>query len=762
MFTFISQFRKQLMIWAMHFMWIEWPQSLSEAEARLAEIREITQTTQESLLDFRAAMEFFWDEDASLDISVRNTNPEVSKDIQELLSLISHKSWNDAINPGKADGWFGPWTEGALNAYLDAKWLNPDGVVTQEVYNQLIQDSRINEYTRLISEWQEHERQEVRERLTRFGNLDEIRELSSAERVQVQEDLFALGFDSWSTTGIVWPKTTEAFNQFLDQELQREAEEVSERRLRQAEAEVREAEALLLEVESIDYSDDIATIESSINQVVTQIGELMRERSTYEELIPDLQLREIAYHNTTRTINRLLERKNELDIALEQTQNTVDYAREELEDRRWDLYEAQQEFANIEIANDYASKSIEQMSRNERAALQRHINAIRAVEWISPIWVDGLVGPQTRWALENLGFTASQENYIKLRDRALVARNTRQLELSQEEINDYPYLNVINNALENITMRSSPEDIQSSMDILMHHVNLATDWAEGWLAENMNERRVISQFITAKAATMVDEWIITALQASQITEALLSVQNYPEGGPNRDQISRMLGTISELRRLTRDEQWVEIAANLDQQWALNAIVRSSNSMSMWDVLTVWEFPNGLDIDLAENMYIVTWNGLQTLAIRDTAALEVRKWALVWNTIVGLMDNGCNGNVIYIPLDYTPPVQRTQTRTPKAQPQIPTPQPEIPEWEWPRTRVTEECINNRIHIVTWIMRPGRNYWTRLSIERTPTYCNWWGWNWWGWNWWGGDASTNPGEGWDDWWDGGDSGGNPGWF
>jgi len=44
----------------------------------------------------------------------------------------------------------------------------------------------------------------------------------------------------------------------------------------------------------------------------------------------------------------------------------------------------------------------------------------------------------------------------------------------------------------------------------------------------MDERRRSAQYITARAAVMVDEGVITAMQASQITEALLSTQKYPE------------------------------------------------------------------------------------------------------------------------------------------------------------------------------------------------------------------------------------------
>ena len=40
------------------------------------------------------------------------------------------------------------------------------------------------------------------------------------------------------------------------------------------------------------------------------------------------------------------------------------------------------------------------------------------------------------------------------------------------------------------------------------------------------------------------------------------------------------------------------------------------------------------------MFIVTGNGAQRVSMRDTAAFELTDVAIVGNTIVGLMNNGC--------------------------------------------------------------------------------------------------------------------------
>ncbi|MCH8518755.1 hypothetical protein LAT59_03270, partial [Candidatus Gracilibacteria bacterium] len=111
MFKLLEQYKKLFLLGILSNFGLEGPRDISEAEAKLTEAKEITKTTQESLLDFKAAMEYFSEDGVTLDKSVQNTNPEVSKDIQELLTLISIKVGNDEMNPGRADGWFGDGTE---------------------------------------------------------------------------------------------------------------------------------------------------------------------------------------------------------------------------------------------------------------------------------------------------------------------------------------------------------------------------------------------------------------------------------------------------------------------------------------------------------------------------------------------------------------------------------------------------------------------------------------------------------------------------
>lgn len=68
---------------------------------------------------------------------------------------------------------------------------------------------------------------------------------------------------------------------------------------------------------------------------------------------------------------------------------------------------------------------------------------------------------------------------MKFQEKAASARNTRQLEISQEEMKEHPQLSVIDAALKAITIRTSPEIIDDLLQVLMKHVDLATQGEDG-------------------------------------------------------------------------------------------------------------------------------------------------------------------------------------------------------------------------------------------------------------------------------------------
>jgi hypothetical protein len=102
-------------------------------------------------------------------------------------------------------------------------------------------------------------------------------------------------------------------------------------------------------------------------------------------------------------------------------------------------------------------------------------------------------------------------------------------------------MEIIDAALARLSSRSSPDDIDEVMNILMREVRLESadievdDVQEG-AAENRSERRVVAQYITSSVARMVDEGTITALQASIVIERMLSTQCFSEAGPSNDAV----------------------------------------------------------------------------------------------------------------------------------------------------------------------------------------------------------------------------------
>ena len=123
------------------------------------------------------------------------------------------------------------------------------------------------------------------------------------------------------------------------------------------------------------------------------------------------------------------------------------------------------------------------------------------------------------------------------------------------------------------------------------------------------------------------------------------------------------------------------------------------------------------------MEVPIWNPDGSLN-EKFAELDFANATYINGAIVMTMKNGCEGNLVIIPVQrdkYTPaPVRQATPRRQTSEPETPVVEtPEDPDG--PRTRVSEECINRRVHIVTWIMKPGTNYWTKLSSVRTPERC-----------------------------------------
>ena len=100
-----------------------------------------------------------------------------------------------------------------------------------------------------------------------------------------------------------------------------------------------------------------------------------------------------------------------------------------------------------------------------------------------------------------------------------------------------------------------------------------------WSEENKTRRLTISQYVTDQLAIAVDRGLIEAIDASRVVERIMAEERFVST-PSREAIRRMLGTIPNLRTITRDETGREIPADLNRDAALSAIMRSNEPMSM--------------------------------------------------------------------------------------------------------------------------------------------------------------------------------------
>lgn len=182
------------------------------------------------------------------------------------------------------------------------------------------------------------------------------------------------------------------------------------------------------------------------------------------------------------------------------------------------------------------------MSAREREALQRDINALRAEKNEAPIATDGVIGKSTKAALEALEITDvdTREDFIELRDKALKARNDRQLVISSKEMEGVykEKMKIILPELSKLSKESSPEEIQAIVETVMQTAKLSdsNDNTEKWTPENKARRRIVAQYISSFLASRVDNGDITAMQASQVIEAVLGVEKFTNG-PTNKQIS---------------------------------------------------------------------------------------------------------------------------------------------------------------------------------------------------------------------------------
>lgn len=377
--------------------------------------------------------------------------------------------------------------------------------------------------------------------------------------------------------------------------------------------------------------------------------------------------------------------------------------------------------------NDYSREALSEMNKYEKEAVQRDINAVLAGMGEELIAVDGWIWPISRWAMEEIGVYNSETqeyNFVKLVRLAQVARNDSQLDRSLDGVDQYQALRLeADDILSTISSGISEEELNQVVSELAVLTDVWDDDGDGnddWTEENKTQRFSMAQYVTDRASRMVDAGTLANTQASTIVLGVLAQEKF-ESKPGREAISRMVNnTVDDINALSRNEAGQEIGSSFSASEAINAIVRSNEPMSMQVSLDRGYFRvagNNYDVDRSEDMYIVTGNSAQRISMRDTAGFDLTDVAVVGNTIVGLMNNGCEWNVIYIPLDVNT-VPRPPRPTPRVNPpRLVPPTPITPETPETPLDEYERCEwNDYVHSV-WDGRGTFNPFDDVLINRT---------------------------------------------
>jgi len=421
----------------------------------------------------------------------------------------------------------------------------------------------------------------------------------------------------------------------------------------------------------------IAWVEAStvaISEITTAITALEADIASQREVV---ESEASDVEEVTSQLSALESADESARVELERIRREAAEAAEQVERNFPELREIEVYIPEQSEINDYSRESISEMNKYEREAVQRDVNAVLAWMGEELISVDGVIGSGTRRAMGRIGVynpDTQEYNFVKLVRLAQVARNDAQIDTSLDAANEYQDLRLqADDLLSTITNNSTDEQLEtisSQLALLTDVPDEDNDGRDDWTEENKTRRLALTQYITDRASRLVDSWAINNIQASKIIEELLAQEKF-ESAPWREAVSRMVrNTIDDINALTRNETGQEVASNFSANAAINAIMNSSEPMSMGTSLDRGFFRiagQNYDIDRAEDMYIVTGNWVQRIGMRDTASLELTNVSIVGNTIVALMWNGCEGNVVYIPLDVNVVPRPPRVNTPRQNP-----------------------------------------------------------------------------------------------
>jgi peptidoglycan hydrolase-like protein with peptidoglycan-binding domain len=189
----------------------------------------------------------------------------------------------------------------------------------------------VNEYVASIEAQEEQERQNHRVVLDQYADISAIEELDarSDDAKAVQEALNALGFDVGRVDGLVGPRTQAGYAEYVADRAERQEMAEEQAELEQAEQVLTQAQALLRNAEAYDATQDIEALENMISNIEQRIGQLMQEKQNLQN-IPHTSVDD-RIQEIDEIIASLLDRKEELEAALEDTQNAIPNLEEQVE-----------------------------------------------------------------------------------------------------------------------------------------------------------------------------------------------------------------------------------------------------------------------------------------------------------------------------------------------------------------------------------------------------------------------------------------------
>lgn len=170
----------------------------------------------------------------------------------------------------------------------------------------------------------------------------------------------------------------------------------------------------------------------------------------------------------------------------------------------------------------------------EVAAIQRDINARYGSKVVE---VDGILGNATMGALEAIhGVFDRRTNMVNLPELSRISqseRNKLSLSYSSELVKSYSETSQIDALFSQLESGDRDASIADELALL-------TDIADGeWTQENKVKRRLLAQYITDKAAILVDKAVLSPVQASTITLRILSQEKFTSF-PTEKQLRKML------------------------------------------------------------------------------------------------------------------------------------------------------------------------------------------------------------------------------